>query len=418
MIIGRLGNVAFALGQNEQAREYLTAGLAKARQLENAPLTASLLNDLGNVLASQERYSEALGAFTESTIVAEAIGHQSLAVTALINAAWSSIYDGKFEDSQNRLNLAWTQVQTLEDSHEKAREMLNIGLAYDRLRRVLQPSNVTLFRQAGEAFKTTAEMAQNINDPRAVSYGWGYLGHLYEEEGRMDEALNLTRRAIQAAREANAPESLYRWEWQIGRLLSRMGKDKDSILAYRRAVYTLQPIREGINAEFPGPAESFRQSTGPLFFELVDLLLKQAASTSDSQSQQPLLVQARDTVEQFKTAELQDYFRDDCVEAARSRKASVDDIIEEFARTTAVVYPILLPDRMELLLSYHNGEKRELIREAVPVSSKDLSQDVRTFRRLLEKRTTREYLPHAQKMYKHLIGPSKAIWIPFRSRHS
>ena len=405
MILGRLGNVAFALGQTEPAKQYLTLGLSKARELEHVPLTASLLNDLGNVLASQEQYSEALGAFTESTILAEAIDQRSLAVTALINAAWSSLLEKKYEDAQNRLDLAWTQVQALDNSHEKSREMLNIGLAYDRLRLSLQPSNEAFMRRAGEAFQRTAEVAQGINDPRMVSYGWGYLGHLYEEEGRIQEALDLTRQAIQSAQQANALESLYRWEWQVGRILTEMGKTEDAILAYRRAMYSLQPIRTDLTAGFQSRSESFGNTVGPLFFELVDLLLKQADSQGSPQDQQPFLLQARETVEQFKTAELQDYFRDDCVQAARSREASVDEIIEEFSQTTAVVYPILLPDRIELLLSYHNGEQRELIREAVPVSSQVLTQEVRTFRRFLEKRTTREYLPHAQGMYKRLIEP-------------
>jgi CHAT domain-containing protein len=407
MILGRLGNVAFALGYSQAAKDYLAKGLDLARKLENDLLTASLLNDLGNVLASQQQYSEAVSLFTESTTLAKTNGHQVLALTALINAAWTLLLDKKYEESQKQLDLAWTQIQNLDNSHEKTPLVLNIGLAYNRLGESLQPSQPALIRRAGEAFNQTAEIAGQMNDQRMVSYGWGYLGHLYEEEGQVQQALDLTRRASQAARNGNAPDALYQWEWQTGRLLNKMGKTEDALMAYRRAMYTLQPIRREVTVGFQGRSESFRTSIGPLFFEYVDLLMKQADATPESLDQKPFLVQARATVEQFKTAELQDYFRDDCVDTARSRKANVDEIIEELSKTTAIVYPIVLPDRLELLLSYHSGTQRKLKRETVRVSSQVLTQEVRTFRRLLEKRTTKEYLPHAQQLYKWLIEPLK-----------
>ena len=403
-IHGRLGNVAFALGLEKEAEEYLTKALSQARKLEDSVLVASLLNDRGNVLATQKRYSEALGSFTESTVLAEAINHHSLAVTALINAAWSSLLEGQLTASKDRLDLAFTQVKVLEDSHEKARELLSIGLAYDQLRQTLQPSNHTLVRQSAKSFQISAEMAHRLKDHRTASYGWGHLGHLYETEGRLDEAMELTRRALHAAQQGAAPESLYQWEWQIGRLLRQQGKNDEAILAYRRAVYTLQPIRHEVTQGFPVQTKSFRDAIGPLFFELVDLLLKQADGTTDEVLKQTILGNARRTTEQFKTAELQDYFRDNCVEAALSKKRNVDEIVKGIEQT-AVVYPILLPDRLELLISFHDGEKAELKRERVPVTLEVLSKEVRLLRRLLEKRTTRQYLPHAQQVYTWLIQP-------------
>ena len=385
MTLGRLGNVAFALGHTKAANDYLTEGLALSRELNNDLLTASLLNDLGNVAASQKNYQEAVGMFTESRTLAQTHGHKVLEATALINSGWSALLDEQWEESQKQLDLAWSKVQTLENTHEKTRALLNIGLAYDRLGQSVQPPQPDLKRQAGKAFNQTAEIARGLQDPTMESYGWGYLGHLYEEDGQNKEALELSRRAIQAAQKGNAPESLYQWEWQVARLLNKTGNTKEALLAYRRAMYTLQPIRAEVTLGFQRQLESFRHSVGPLFFEYVDLLLKQADATTELPQQEPLLIQARATVEQFKTAELQDYFRDDCVDTAQSRQADIDQIIEELSKTTAVIYPIVLPDRLELLLTYHSGTKQELKRETVPVSSLVLTEEVRTFRRLLEK---------------------------------
>jgi len=69
-----------------------------------------------------------------------------------------------------------------------------------------------------------------------------------------------------------------------------------------------------------------------------------------------------------------------------------------------VIYPIVFSDRTELLVSL----KTELTRTSVPVAAIDLTREVRAFRYTLEKRTTREYLAHAQKLYDWLIRPLEA----------
>ena len=96
-------------------------------------------------------------------------------------------------------------------------------------------------------------------------------------------------------------------------------------------------------------------------------------------------------------AELQDYFQDDCVDAARSKVTQLNIV----SQTAIVVYPILLPDRMELLVSLPVG-LGTFYRAG---GSATLTQEVRVFRRKLEKRTTREFLPHAQQLYDWLVRP-------------
>jgi CHAT domain-containing protein len=63
-----------------------------------------------------------------------------------------------------------------------------------------------------------------------------------------------------------------------------------------------------------------------------------------------------------------------------------------------------LSDRTELLVGLPTGLKEV----SVPVGAETLTKEVREFRRKLEKRTTREYLPHAQKLYDWLIRPIEA----------
>jgi CHAT domain-containing protein len=143
---------------------------------------------------------------------------------------------------------------------------------------------------------------------------------------------------------------------------------------------------------------SFRESVGPLYFELVDLLLRRASDPAlPEQERRALLTEAREVVESFKVAELRDYFRDDCVDIALSRITQLDVV----SPTAAVVYPIVLPDRVELLVTLPSGLRRFV----VPVAEARLTREVHQFRQLLERRTTRQYLRPARQLHDWLIRP-------------
>jgi CHAT domain-containing protein len=436
-IFGRLGNAAYALGKGDQAVDHLRKGLHLARAEKNTALVAVLLNDLGNVLSSRNQFTEAIDVYAESKSLAQQTHQPTLGVTAQTNMAMAFLEDQQFAEAEKQLDISYSEIQSVDDSYAKAYGLLNIGLAYDDLRSALSsprmmaqeaerqfagntrgigvgagnspaspeakklpsytPSDKSLLRLGSDSFVAAAQVAARLGDPRALSYAWGYLGTLLEKEGRHGEALNFTRQAAFAAQKGNVPESLYRWQWQTARLLKASGKEDDALAAYRRAVTILKPIRYEYSVGYQGRHHSFHDSVAPLFTELEDTLLRRAAVAQNPEETQRLLIQVRDTVETARTAELQDYFRDDCVGAARARRGGSVAI----PRNTAVLYPIMLPDRLELLLITGG----QLKRFSVPVTAEKLTQEVRTFRRTIQDRGSRNYLPSAQTLYRWLMAP-------------
>ena len=156
------------------------------------------------------------------------------------------------------------------------------------------------------------------------SYALGYLGQLYEDENRNDEALYLTRRAIFAAQQSNAREILYQWQWQIGRLLRAKGDIDGAIPAYQHAVKNLQTIRQDVSTACQGGDISFREKEGQLFLELADLLFKRAETQTDPMAVQPVLKEARDTIEILRRTELCDYFQDACVTSLQEKEIQLE----------------------------------------------------------------------------------------------
>lgn len=395
-VLGYIGNIHITLGPPDKAFQYLNEGLSMAKELGDSGLQAMILNNLGNLFITQKKHNEALGAYIESMALAKKSGNTSLEVITLTNAVMASMQKGEYKGSKTLLDRALDQIRNLDHSHDKAYGLINIGLAYRHLRTHLAEQNDLLLLST-QAFHEALRVAEAIGDLRALSYACGYLGTLSEGEKQYNAALKFTRRATLVAQQMNAPESLYLWQWQTARLFTALGKRGDGISAYRNCIYTLQSIRHEISTCYGIPQISFRETVEPIYFGFVDLLLQQAASMEKREQYEPLLIEAREAVELLKVAELRDYFQDECMGAARSRITPLDTV----SKTAVVVYPVVLPDRIELLLSLPSGLKRF----SVPVGADVLTQEIRKFRQKLEKLTTREYLPHAQKLYDWLIRP-------------
>ena len=403
-ILWRSGSLYQAAGQYAEAERSLQESLRRAKTLPQAALTAAILNDLGNLAASQGKFADALAAYTESFQTAQAVPVKLLAATSQVNAARVSLPLKQYRESKTRLDQAADILRGLDPSHEQISAFITAGLTYAKLRAFLVELNTDLTLAAFQALHDAAKAADQLGDRRASSFAWGYLGKLYEDERRYAEALDVTQHAILMGQQAAAPEALYRWHWQAGRLLKGLERPKEAIEAYRQAIVAVQSIRPEVSAAVAEdqPDASFRETVGAVYFELADLLLRGSELDADSQHREAVLREARDTVELFKVAELQDYFQDDCVQAARSHATG----LEQVSKTAAVIYPIMLQDRLEILVSLPSG----MVRKTVPVGAEALTEEIRAFRNFLEKRSTREYLSHAKKLYGWLIQPIEPLW--------
>ena len=390
--LGLMGNILTSLGESEKGYPYLQEGLKMARPLGDPDLTARILNNLGNLLAAQKKVEEALQAYQESASMVEEYG--GTAALALVNSATVCFTLGHYGEAKSRVDKAILLLRGLEDSFYKAHALINAGLLYNDLRPHFPGRETEFMIPASQALTDAVRVSQTIGDLRTLSYAYGYLGSLYESEARLEEALTLTRRAVFCAQRCDAPESLYRWHWQSGRILRSMGKSIEAIAAYRHAIANLQTIRKEMTACHAESDSSFRTTAASLCSQYVDLLLEHASSTENPQV---YLAEAREALELVKVFELRDYFKDDCVDAARYVETKLDLLSER----ALIIYPILLKDRLELLVRFPDS----LRRYTVKISTESLTKEVREFRSKVEKRTTEEFLPHAQKLYEWLIGP-------------
>ena len=396
-ILGALGQAYFLTGHVERAEPLLADALARARRANAPDIAAAVLNDQGILLAAAGRPAEALASYRASAASARGAGDALLAAKAALNAARLELRGGA--PAQALLHEALADLRTLPDSRDKA---LQLAAAGDLLRQSARAgAGPAAYDTAATTLWQATEVAARSGDTRSASNAWGYLAELAADRDQAAEALALNDRALFEAQRSGTRETLFQWQWQRARLLERAGREEEALAAYRGALDSLDAVKADLAAELWANRESFRDRVSPAYLGFANLLMRRAAASGDRVKAQGVLREAQGILERFKTVELEDYFRDDCVARYLSRSRPV----EQAAPRTAVIYPVPLADRLELLVSIG----ADIHQVAVPVGSEALGRESLALRGFLEKRATYQFLPHAQKLYDWIVRPLEPL---------
>jgi CHAT domain-containing protein len=286
---------------------------------------------------------------------------QRLEETELITAAtnFSAVLKTRLEQTQASLipgiEAHWQQ---LAPSHQGIYAQINYTKSLNKLGQTAKVE--AILQQA-------LQQAQNIKDKLGESYVLGYLAQYYGQQRKIEQAIALTEEALRLAEAENVNtdvrEITYLWQAQMGQLLEQQGTNLEAIAAYTAAFNTLQSLRTDLNTNNQVVQFDFRQEVKPVYLRLANLLLKadnqpqslksltslnsnslQKVNTNSSSN--PNLELARQVIESLQLAELDNFFQDPCLETENTT-VTIDDLDSQ----AAVIYPIVLSDRLEVILS-------------------------------------------------------------------
>lgn len=337
-----LGYVHYLQFDLKRAEPLLRRALDEAKSLDRPDLIAGCANRLGGVLVQQNYHTEAIARYRFALEQVRRTADPGLEAAVCRNLAAALPDDAR---AMEMLGAARRAADRVASPDERAQLLLSIASEASQ-RRGGAGLSYTLLHDVHAWAAETKDGPGGQSTPRRLqmySRAAGALGALYEDQSRYEAARGLTEAALSAAQTLRSPALMLQWEWQLGRLMKSMGRPEAAIAAYRRAVGHIETIRPGIPIRYQNGASSFRVTLAPIYLELADLLLGQFSHAATDGRQQTLLREARDTLELIKRSELQDYFKDRCV-ASRSRP------IGSLSEKTAVLYPIMQPERLVLLV--------------------------------------------------------------------
>jgi CHAT domain-containing protein len=247
--------------------------------------------------------------------------------------------------------------------------------------------------------KKAIEQSKSLGDRRAESYSLGIFGELYEKERDWQSAKKYTRSALLIARSIDAPDIAYQWQWQMGRILQAQKANPEAIDYYTQSVKILEDLRSDLIILNPDVQFSFRDSVEPVYRQLVDLLLQSPIQGKVSQTN---LIKARNALESLQLAELNNYFREPCLVG----KQDIDRIVDRTQPDTAIIYPTILFDRLEIIVKL---PQKPLLQFTSYIPQIELEKLLKTLRIDLTKPYTLQKVRSLSKqLYDRLLQPCEA----------
>ena len=389
--LAELGYTYYLAGNAEKAKPLLEKASAFVPALNNPELAALIDDYLGMTYLSLELNEQAAQRFNSALTKATSLNNSALILTI---QSHQTRLENDTDQKANQLIRIGQDITKLPDNEFKIKSLL--AISEDLLSLLENTGNKTLVEPLYELLNQAHSLTDN--NSRLRSQSEGYLAKLYQLQDLNEDALQWLDKAIFDAQQANATDLLMQWELDIGKLLRQTNQYSEGIAAYQRAIKHLNDIRYSLPALLPDGKSSIRGFVDPIYRGLADILLLQAEKTQNAIEKQQLLSQAIDAIETIKQTELEDYFNDRCL----IDKDEFIDLKTALLPNIGIIYPIILPDRVELL--FRTGDNKELKQSSTPTSVIIVNKTIEQTAQYLREGQG-NYRPNSRQLYQWLLKP-------------
>lgn len=378
-----LGNTLIKVGDLKTAQTLLQKSLELAKAGNYSQILSQIYLSLANLNRTQNNSDIALENYQNAVKTAS---NSLERLQALINQYNLLIHLDKKQESDTLSQDIQAFFSQVPASRRLIYAMVNFTNSLMKLDSNTHQSQII------NLLNIAIESSKNLKDWRSESYALGSLGKFYEKNNQVLEAQKLTEQALLIAQSINASDIAYQWQWQLGRLLKKQNQKNQAIAAYTEAVNTLKSLKKDLVAINQDVQFSFRESVEPVYRELVDLILQ--SPTPDH------LQKARELIESLQLAELDNFFREACLDQEIKPQQ-----IDQIDPNAAVIYPIILTNRLEVILSLPGQPLRQY---STPISQEQVDTTIRQLRLSFQPIfSTKERLELSQNVYNWLIRPAE-----------
>ncbi|MTJ50050.1 CHAT domain-containing protein [Dolichospermum sp. UHCC 0259] len=361
-----LGTALRLVGDLENAESNLKESLKIAEKLQSPANISAAYLALGNIILAEANIQSAQGKMEAAKVTKIAainfyekaeVDQTSIQIQirAKINRLRLLIAIEKLPEAE----LLYPQIQSLIPKLFLGRSGIYSQVNFAQSLMKLNEKIPVNLQTIAQILAVARQQAEQIQDVRSQSFVLGNLGHIYELTKQWNIAQDLTQKALNLSQSIQAEDITYRWQWQIGRILCQgetqcyqrgdiqgaIPTERLAIATYTDAFNTLQSLRGDLVASSADVQYSFKQSVEPVYRQLVNLLLQSPEPSQDN------LKQARQVLETLQIAKLQNFLQQACQDS----KLQLDQVIDTKDQTAAVIYSIILNDRLEVILREPNN---------------------------------------------------------------
>jgi len=381
-----LSQAATVLEQSGTLADRSTAALALAR-------TRALLARQGldrNDPQWMALRQQAMASFDRARVAAAAAGSDRDRLWGQLER-WEMVFLGLETGSSPGETVSKAQLQAL------ATQVAQLPIGRDRIAAQMRLarwwSTVNEPALALAGLQQAAQAAQALGDHRLTAAVWGQLGETYRQRGETALAARWLEQSLALVEGLAAPEVTYRTARSLGQLRAQGGDRTGSLAAYRLATQAIGQLRNDLAGMDSVVQFSFRDRVEPVYREFVDQLLRGNPSQEDLQA-------ARSAIEALQLVELENFFRQACLDA---KPEPLDRAIDGRS-DTAAVEAIVLSDRVATLTKLPGQPLRYAV---VPVPRATVLQTLQRVQQAVQDPTipNRERLRLSKQVYDWLVAP-------------
>ena len=332
-----LGTTLRLIGDLSASQTALEKSLAIAQRMNATAEISNCLLALGETIADQGDLTAGIEYFQQAERMAANSDdqiHARLSQIKLYTAHLDWIEPDQWPPIQALIYETYQQLAALPASRATTYASVNLAAELSKLEDSQQPIPD---EQLARLLAGAVQSSKTLKDPQAEAYALLEWGNLYLQSQQWADATQLTQQSLAIARQIQADDIASQSAWQLGKILKQQGKPKEAIAAYDEAINSLKSLRGDLVAINSDIQFSFRESVEPVYREQVALLL-------NDNPDQAALSKARQLIESLQLAELDNFFREACLDANPQQIDQVDT-------TATVIYPIMLSDRLATIVS-------------------------------------------------------------------
>ena len=428
-----LGELYYQQASFATALGYYQQGLMRDQAATRPEARAVLLHNIGAVQAEIGQYAAAEVTLVAAARLSEAVAAESLAASAIFTLGW--VYDRQ-QSYPQAIASYQNAIALYKSSGDRSREMRalnNLSLVY------LNQGNLAAAEEiSGRGFELLAE--QDDMQERAILLN--SLGALQRAAGDFEQAWSTHLQALRLSQQTGDVQGQIEVKLNLGWLMEGQGQPDLAIFFYKQAIAQIESIRQDLRQLSQEMQQRYTVTVEDLYRNLADLLLQQnrvaeaiqvlellklqevESYLHSGQAGQPAVLNTpaeRLLANEFDDwlaspdldLSLADFIRSAAIALSHSSPASaagafelrsIDNLQAALAEQpvkSAALYPLILGDRLELILITADGPP---VHYTTAVSPADLSNTVGELKRTLSTDVL-DARPSAGQLYDWLIRP-------------
>ena len=465
-LLNDLGTANMIVGQYQKAIVFYQSSLTLAKQFKDLNGEGNSLIGIGNGYNSLSQYQRAIEFYQQALVLKKQEGDQQGEAKLLGNLA--NIYDylGNFKKSIDFNQQSIDIFKKIGDREGLGKSLNNIGSAYSSLGDYpkaidFHQQSLDISKQLGyvsgeaTAFNNLGTIYRNLGQvPKAIELyqqalainrsngdrdgeglALGNLGNSQMSLSQYSKAADFYQQALAIFKQNGDRNSESKSYNNLGYAFSSLNQTELAILYYKQSINIRESIRKDIKGLSKEEQASYLETVASTYKTLAGLLLKQGRIMEALQVLDLLKVQELEdylknikgsdrtaqgvkllepeksispnlaTISNERTTELNQQLASQIQQLPKSEINKVPDYLQKIPQGTVLIYPLILGDRLEIILFSPNSLP---ISHTVAISKDKLEKLVTEFRAALIDEGSEDYREPAAALYNLLIKPIEA----------